>query len=479
MKPIVFGTDGWRAVIAEDYTFDGVWAVASGYGEWLVAQKETRPVLVSFDARFLSENFAAVAAAALAAKGLRVRISDKPAITPAASYWVASNNFAGAAVITASHNPAEWNGFKIKTADGASSPPELTGPVQSHANALLKVRHGESAPGMTGAAMPQDALNVPPTESVDLREPYLTRLKQLADMELIRRAGLKVLVDNMHAAGSGYLDALLQGAGCDVKAVRSERNPLFGGVRPEPIAENLGASLPLTRENGIQVGFALDGDGDRLGIMAEGEFINTHRMMALLALHILKNRGERGALVRTTNMTSMIDALAAHFGVPLIETPVGFKHIAKLMLSREVAIGGEESGGTGFSGHIPERDACLAALRICEFIATERKSIPELLEMLWGYVGGVHYFARRDVHLSEERKQAALKSLEGNPPDKIAGRPVVSLNPLDGRKFFFENNDWLLIRPSGTEPLVRIYAEAKSEKDLNALLQAGDALLGK
>jgi len=465
MKPIVFGTDGWRAVIAEDFTFARVWAVASAYGEWLAAQNEKRPVLVSFDARFLSERFAAAAASALAGRGIQVQISDAPAITPAASYWVATNNLAGAAIITASHNPPEWNGFKIKTAAGASAPPEITEPVQKRANALLEA--GE-VPGE------HDIFASPPAESIDLRKPYLARLAGLADMELIRRARLRVVVDNMHAAGRGFLDVLLEQAGCEVKVVRGERNPLFGGVRPEPIEENLGASLPLTREEGVQVGFALDGDGDRLGLMAAGEFINTHRLMALLALHLLKNRGERGALVRTVNMTSMIDALAAHFGVPLVETPVGFKHVAKLMLSREVTIGGEESGGTGFSGHIPERDSCLAALRICEFIACEGKSVPQLLEMLWEYVGGPHYFDRVDVHLSEEQKEKALKRLIDNPPEEISGRRVVSINPLDGRKFFFSDNAWLLIRPSGTEPLIRIYGEAKSEKRLRALLQAGE-----
>ena len=200
-------------------------------------------------------------------------------------------------------------------------------------------------------------------------------------------------------------------------------------------------------------------------------------MMALLALHLLKNRKERGALVRTVNMTSMIDALAAHFGVPLIETPVGFKNVAKLMLSQEVTIGGEESGGTGFAGHIPERDACLAALRICEFMAIEGKSVPQLLEMLWEYVGGPHYFERVDVRLDEEQKEKALRRVMQASPERIGDRSVTRISSLDGRKFFFSDNEWLLIRPSGTEPLVRIYAEAKSEKSLASLLKAGEELV--
>lgn len=467
MKQISFGTDGWRAVIAEDFTFPRVWAVASAYGEWLAAQHESRPVLVSFDARFLSENFAAVAAQALAEKGFTVQISDRPAITPAASYHVAAKHLAGAAIITASHNPSQWNGFKIKTAEGASAPPEVTEPVQDRANAILAAGEAAQELGLLPA----------PAEKVDLRPAYLARLAELADLELIRRAKLHVLVDTMHAAGTGYLDTLLRQAGCEVEAVRSERNPLFGGVNPEPIEENLGASLPLTAQPGIDVGFALDGDGDRLGIMAQGQFINTHRMMALLALHLLKNRKERGALVRTVNMTSMIDALAQHFGVPLIETPVGFKNIAKLMLSREVTIGGEESGGTGFLGHIPERDACLAAVRICEFMATEGKTVPQLLELLWEYVGGPHYFERLDVRMSDAQKELALQRLEQPAPAQIAGKQVISLNDLDGRKFFFPNNEWLLIRPSGTEPLIRIYAETKEQEGLPKLLEAGRELI--
>ncbi|NIM04280.1 MAG: phosphoglucomutase/phosphomannomutase family protein [Armatimonadetes bacterium] len=468
MKPIAFGTDGWRAVIARDFTFPRVWAVATGYAEWLLANKESRPILVSFDARFLSEKFAAVAAAALAEKGISVSISDRPAITPAASYHVAANGLGGAAIITASHNPSQWNGFKIKTADGASAPTEITDPVRDRANALLE--SGE---------VPEDydILASPPAKSTNLQTAYVERLSQLADLESIRRAGLKVVVDNMHAAGTGYLDTLLEKAGCQVEAVRAERNPLFGGVNPEPIEDNLGASLPLTRAPGVDVGFALDGDGDRLGIMAGGEFISTHRMMALLALHLLRNRKERGALVRTVNMTSMIDALAAHFKVPLLETPVGFKNVAKLMLSREVTIGGEESGGTGFAGHIPERDACLAALRICEFMATEGKSVPELLELLWGYVGGPHYFERLDVRLSQEDKKYALERLTKASPEQIAGKSVVDENSLDGRKFFLEDNAWLLIRPSGTEPLIRIYAEAKSQESVGHLLKAGENLV--
>jgi phosphomannomutase len=200
-------------------------------------------------------------------------------------------------------------------------------------------------------------------------------------------------------------------------------------------------------------------------------------MMALITLHLLKNRGERGALVRTVNMTSMIDALAAHFGVPLLEVPVGFKNVAKLMLSQNVIIGGEESGGIGFHGHIPERDACLAAMRICEFMACEGKSVDGLLELLWQYVGGIHYFERVDVHLSDAQKEQALKRLLEGAPEKLAGRPIANVNAIDGRKYFFANNDWLLIRPSGTEPLIRIYAEAKSKSDLAKLLEAGRDLI--
>ena len=464
MKPIVFGTDGWRAIIAEDYTFTRVWAVADGYAEWLLVQNDTRPVLVSYDARFLSEHFAALVARVLIDNGLTVVISDSPAITPAASYWVASKGLSGAVVITASHNPAIWNGFKIKTEEGASAPPEITGPVRDFANQLLQ---SGKVPEEHDLSLPQHA------QEVDLKAPYLARLLELVDVERIRRAQLRVLVDNMHAAGQGYLDALLGRVGCTVTVARAERNPLFGGVNPEPIEENLGASLPLTADPGIDVGFALDGDGDRLGIMAGGEFISTHRMMALLALHSLKNRGERGALVRTVNMTSMIDALADHFKVPLIEVPVGFKNIAKLMLSEDVTVGGEESGGTGFLGHIPERDACLAALRICEFMATEHKSVPQLLELLWSYVGGPHYFERYDAHLSQAQMDKALARLQQHEPKELAGRPVATVNRLDGHKFFFDGGDWLLIRPSGTEPLIRIYAEAKSEAALADLMTAG------
>lgn len=466
MKPIKFGTDGWRAVIADDYTFARVWAVASGYAQWLLDQGERRPILVSYDARFLSETFAAVTAAVLAGRGLEVSLSAHPAITPAASYWVARNGLGGAAIITASHNPAEWNGFKIKTPDGASAPPEVTQPVQANANRLID----EGVPAEYDVSAP------PTVPVVDLREPYVARLTELCNADLIRQSELSIVVDDMYGAGIGYLGPLLRRLNCEVREVRAERNPTFGGVNPEPIEQNLGESLPLTKERGVDVGFALDGDGDRLGIMADGEYVNTHRMMALLALHSLKNRGERGALVRTVNMTSAIDALAAHFDVPMIETPVGFKNIAQLMLERDVTIGGEESGGTGFSGHIPERDACLAALRICEFMATENKSVSELLQLLWSYVGGEHFFARIDVHLSDEQKQKVLSEL-ASPPATIAGRKVESLNILDGWKFFFTGGDWLLIRASGTEPLIRIYGEAKSQDQLDALLAAGKALV--
>jgi phosphomannomutase len=468
MKPITFGTDGWRAIIADDYTFPRVWAVATAYAEWLQSQKETRPILVSFDARFASEHFAAVAASAIAAKGFKVLISSDPAVTPAASYRVATKQLGGSAIITASHNPAAWNGFKIKTSDGASSPPELTGPVQARANAI-------AAAGEFPEAF--DVLAPPTVEIIDLKPDYLARLSELADMKLIRRAKPKVVVDIMHGAGKGYLEVLLQQAGCETIVARAERNPSFGGVNPEPIEVNLGASLPLTKESGVAAGFALDGDGDRLGLMADGKFINTHRTMALLALHSLKNRGERGALVRTVNMTSMIDALAAYFKVPLIEVPVGFKNIAKLMLEREVTIGGEESGGTGFSGHIPERDSCLAALRICEFMAQEDKSVPELLELLWQYVGGPHYFKRVDLRVDEAAKGKILAKLEGPQPKALAGRPVENINSLDGRKYFFPNNEWLLIRPSGTEPLIRIYAEAKSEDGVAQIQAAAKEFL--
>lgn len=462
MAGIRFGTEGWRARLADDYTFQNVRIVARAAARWFKDQPLRAPLAVGHDTRFLGPAFAAAAADEIAAEGLEPRLCAAYLPTPAVSYYVLANDLAGAAVLTASHNPAEWNGFKLKNPKGASAMEDDAKWIGDEANRILAEDPPHSAPPLEH-------------QRFDVREAYLDRLLSLVDRDAIARANLTVVADMMHGAGVGYFDEALRRAGCaEVRPVRATLDPTFDGRRPEPIGPNLEPSIPLTADPQVTIGLATDGDADRFGLMAHGEYIDIQRAIALILYHLLKNRGWRGRVVRAINVTSMVDRLCAHYGCSVTETSVGFKNIAPEMIkSDDVILGVEESGGFGIKGHIPDRDGSLTALTACEALAYEAKPLQDILSDIFILTEGRSHFDRLDLRLRLQQRDALVAALPSLAPDAIAGQPVASVNRLDGAKYLRKDGSWLLLRLSGTEPLVRIYAEARGQDEVRELLHAG------
>ena len=471
-KVIKFGTDGWRAVIAEDFTFDNVRACAQGVANYLKrANLSERGLVIGYDTRFASEDFAAAAAEVIAGNKIKVNLCSKAAPTPVISYAVTSTKSAGGIIITASHNPARWNGFKFKDALGASAPSEVAADIEKYANEALSI-------GEVKRSQLADGLKDKLVTYFDPDPVYFKQLGRLIDLETIRRSPLKVIVDSMYGAGIGYFTELLSGSKIEVIPINGERNPSFPGINPEPIAKNLTRLSSLIREQKANVGIANDGDADRIGIVDEkGNFINQLQVFALLVLYFLEVRGERGAIIKTLSDTMMIDRLGMLFNVPVYETPVGFKYVAPLMIEKNALIGGEESGGYGFRGHVPERDGILAGLYFLDFMIKTGKTPSQLLEYLFSKVGP-HYYDRIDVHIIEDERQKYTDKLATSSIKSIAGTEVVKLDTTDGFRYILSDDSWLLIRFSGTEPLIRIYAESQTTKQVQKLLDSGKKLLG-
>jgi alpha-D-glucose phosphate-specific phosphoglucomutase len=471
-KVIKFGTDGWRAVIAEDFTFDNVRACAQGVANYLKRAKLTdRGLVIGYDTRFASEDFAAAAAEVLAGNKIKVDLCSKAAPTPVISYAVTATKSAGGIIITASHNPARWNGFKFKDDLGASAPSEVAAEIESNANEALsrgKIKRIPLADGLNGKLITY----------FDPDPVYFKQIKRLIDLETIRRSPLKVIVDSMYGAGIGYFTELFKGSKIEVIPINGERNPSFPGINPEPIAKNLDKLSRIIKEQKANVGIANDGDADRIGIVDEkGNFINQLQVFALLVLYFLEVRGERGAIIKTLSDTMMIDRLGKLFNVPVYETPVGFKYVAPLMVEKNALIGGEESGGYGFRGHVPERDGILAGLYFLDFMIKTGKTPSQLLDYLFSKVGP-HYYDRIDVHIAEDERQKYTDKLAKSSIKYIAGTEVAKLDKRDGFRYILSDDSWLLIRFSGTEPLIRIYAESNTEKQVQKLLDSGRKILG-
>jgi alpha-D-glucose phosphate-specific phosphoglucomutase len=469
---INFGTDGWRAVIAEDFTFDNVRACAQGVANYLnQAKLSERGLVIGYDTRFASEDFAAAAAEVVAGNKIKVRLCSQSAPTPVISYAVTATKSAGAIIITASHNPGRWNGFKYKDANGASAPTELVAEIEKNANEALSSDDIKRLPLADGFDSGLIAY-------LDPAPVYAKQLERLVDFEAIRQSHLKIIADSMYGAGIGYFKSLLEGGRIDVTEINGERNPLFPGIQPEPIAKNLTKLSTLVREQKADVGLANDGDADRIGIVDEnGEFLNQHQVFALLVLYFLEVRGERGAIIKTLTDTNMIDLLGKLFDVPVYETPVGFKYVAPLMIEKDALIGGEESGGYGFRGHVPERDGILAGLYFLDFMIKTGKTPAQLLVYLYSKVGP-HYYDRIDSHISPDDRQILLGRLTQSPISSVAGIEVAKLDTTDGFRYLLADDSWLLIRFSGTEPLIRIYAEGHSPDEVQKLLDSGRELLG-
>jgi phosphomannomutase len=466
MGRIRFGTEGWRAVLAEDYTFANVRVVARAAGRWFKQQPKRRPVAIGHDTRFLGNRFSAAVADELAAEGVEARLPEGPLPTPATCFYVVDNDLAGAVVLTASHNAAEWNGIKVKRAEGASTMAEEAKWIGEEANRILETGPPEPAPEVQH-------------ERYDVREAYLTNLLSQVDCDAIARAELTVVADIMHGAGGGFFDEALRRAGCaEVRAVRVDPDPTFEWRHPEPIGPYLEPSIPLTASSDVAIGLATDGDADRFGMMAHGEYIDVQRSIIFILHHLLKNRGWRGRVIRAINVTSALDRLCAHYGCAVEETSVGFKNIApRLMECDDALLGVEESGGYGIKGHIPDRDGSLAALVACEAVAYEGKPVSDILSDIFELTGGRPYFDRVDQKLSQRQRERVEESMPTLDPDSIGGRPVSEVNRLDGAKYIRDDGAWMLLRLSGTEPLVRIYAEARSQDDVHSLLEAGKDLV--
>jgi alpha-D-glucose phosphate-specific phosphoglucomutase len=472
-NPIRFGTDGWRGIIADDFTFDNVRICAQAVAEYLKQSGLAKQSLViGYDTRFASEDFAATAAEVIAGNDIRVHLCLKPAPTPVVSFTVPATKSAGGIVITASHNPGSWNGFKYKSQDGASAPDNVTIQIEKNIALLTQQKSGVKRLAL------DRALKKGIVDYLDPTPTYYEHLSQFVDIKELRRQKLDIMVDSMYGAGIGYFKTILQNGNLKVTEINAERNPSFPQIQPEPIAKNLTKLSRLVVDQKANVGLATDGDADRIGILDEkGQFLTQHQVFALLCLYLLEVRGERGVMVRTLTSTMMINRLGQLFNVPVYETSVGFKYVAPLMMEKNAIIGGEESGGYGFRGHVPERDAILAGLYFLDFMVKTGKTPSQLLEYLYSKVGP-HYYDRRDFHISAAKRQTILQKLNSSSPDAIADTRVTRADTTDGFRFFLSDDSWLLIRFSGTEPLVRVYSEAGSLERVEALLDEGKKLIG-
>ncbi len=428
-----------------------------------------RGLVIGYDTRFASEDFAQAAAEVVAGNGIKVYLCPRVAPTPVISYGVLAQKAGGAIIITASHNPAKWNGFKYKSEYASSAPPEVIAQLEKNISHTL-------ASGEIGRTTLAKALKLGTAEYTDLDPAYFDQLARLIDLNELRQARLKLVVDSMYGAGAGYFRRLLDGGAIELVEINDEPNPLFPGIQPEPIAANLRKLSARVNEDRAIVGLATDGDADRIGITDEnGQFLNQLQVFALLCLYLLEIRGERGPLVKTVTTTSMIDRLGEIYNVPVFETPVGFKYVAPVMVAEKALIGGEESGGYGFRGHIPERDAILAGLYFLDMIVKTGKTPSQLLEHLYQKVGP-HYYKRLDVEFPAEERQAITKRISDNPPDTIDGIKVTATDRSDGFRFTLADATWLLIRFSGTEPLLRIYTETDSPARADRLIELGREL---
>jgi phosphomannomutase len=431
-----------------------------------------RGLIIGYDTRFASEDFAAAAAEVVAGNGIKVYLCPKATPTPVVSFGTLAQQAGGAVIITASHNPGRWNGFKVKSETGSSAPSEVTAEIEKHVSRILT--EGKIAQIPLAEALKQNRV-----EYLDLGPVYFAQVGRLVNLNELRQAKLKIIVDPMHGAGSGYLKALLGGGVLELVEIDGERNPLFPGMeRPEPIAPNLTKLSAAVRRRRANVGLASDGDADRVGVVDEkGVFLTPLHVFALLSLYLLEVRGERGLIVKTITTSTMLDRLGELFKVPVRETAVGFKYVAPIMLGENALIGGEESGGYGFRGHVLERDGILASLYFLDFMVKTGKNPSELIDYLYSKVGP-HHFDRQDFEFPEPERAKIIDHIKRNPPRNIGGVKVARFDTTDGFRYILADTSWLLIRFSGTEPLLRIYAESDTPERVEKLLQYGRELAG-
>ena len=470
---IKFGTDGWRAIIAEDFTFANVQKCAQGVASYIKGQRLAEcSVVIGYDTRVASEDFAAAVAEVIAGNNIPVYLFDKPSPTPVLSFSVVNRAATAGIMITASHNPAQWNGFKYRPSYGGSAPTNVIDSLEQH------ITH-DATQGKLLKGDLQEARSSGLVNFFDPKQAYLNHLENLLEINDLRTSGLNIVIDYMHGAGSGYLNQILQGDSTQVYALREQRNPAFPDMsQPEPIARNLkGLSTEVVKLH-ANVGLAFDGDADRLGVVDEnGVYLNTLQVFALLAWYLLEFRGQRGALVKSITTTDMIYKIGQVYKVPVFETPVGFKFLGPAMIEHNALIAGEESGGYAFRNHIPERDGILSGLYLIDLMVQTGKTPSDLLRELESLVGP-HCYDRKDIVVKSDALETIKHRVDSTTPKSIAGIPIISRDTLDGTRFRLEDGAWALIRFSGTEPLLRIYAEAQSDAQVRTLIAAVQDIAG-
>lgn len=466
---IKFGTDGWRAVIADTYTYANVRRCAAGLANYVIEQRQAKQgVVIGYDTRFGSNQFAEVSAATLAALDIPVYLCDRPAPTPTVSYTIVDKKAAGCIIITASHNPGKYNGFKFRPDYAGSARPEIVKDIEA------RIPDNADDLQMPLAKARQAGL----VTDINPLPAYQAKLATLANIDRIKAAGFNVAVDAMHGAGGGLWPALLTGGATTISELRGEPNPLFPTMHnPEPLARNL-SPLIAAVQAGADIGIAADGDADRIGVIDEkGEFVNPLQLYALLLLYCLEVRGLRGPIVRTITCTTMANKLAAPYNLPVHETAIGFKYVGPKMVDVGAIYGGEESGGYAFGDHIPERDGFVSGLYLLDFMAVTGRTMSGLVDYLFEKIGP-HYYNRIDFSYEAEQRPQILERVKTANPDKLAGLNVTGVVTIDGFRFDLEDGGWLIIRFSGTEPLLRIYCETTHGDRVDALLEAGRTLAG-
>jgi len=462
---IKFGTDGWRAIIADEFTFANVARVAQASADYWRVRRVSgteKKVVIGYDRRFLSDAFAARSAEVFAGNGFQVVLTPAPTPTPSVSYAVKSQRAIGGVMITASHNPPSFNGFKLKAHYGGSAAPEECAGVE----AWLDKRPVKATPLA-------DAMKAGRIRIKDVRPAHYAAIKRLVDFKRIARSGLRFAHEALFGVGAGCFEELLAGTSCRVTTLNARHDAFFGGINPEPIEANYARSAAFLKQHPHDICLVTDGDADRVGGMdGRGNYLTTHQVICLLLHHLIVNRQLRGRVVKALNTTSMMDAICAAYGLELVETGVGFKYIAAEMIKGGVLLGAEESGGIGFPGHIPERDGIAAGLVLLELLATERVSVHKILGSLVKKFGP-HEYGRIDTRFPLEKRAELMDFLKRNPPDRLLRSGVVEVKTYDGVKFIAQDASWLMVRGSGTEPILRIYAEAGSAAAVRKLLQLG------
>jgi phosphomannomutase len=467
---VKFGTDGWRGIIADDFTYANVRVAAAAIANYVLAQEDAAAgVCIGYDTRFGSKAFAKVVAEVLAGAGIPVALAVEITPTPALSYAVRGRKAAGGVMITSSHNPAEWNGVKYKASYGGSGKPSIIAAIEGY---LLK-----PLPSAAVAAA---------IEEVDFNPEYIAAIAKFVDLDAIKASGYKFLVDVMYGAGRGVVAGIFTRAGIPFVEIRNEINPLFPGINPEPILPHIQASQAAVVAERCDAGLITDGDADRIGAVDEhGNVVDAHKIFAVLLKWLLERKGWPGDVTRAFNTTKMLDRISAKYGRRLHEHGIGFKYVCDLMLEQEILIGGEESGGVGISRHLPERDGLLNSLLLANVMADEKKTLGQLVQALQDEFGE-HQYGRVDMHINEELKQSAIARAKDGVKD-FAGMKVLRVETLDGIKFFLENpacagkpnaaETWLLLRASGTEPLLRVYCESCSVESVARVLEAAQAFV--